>query len=374
MIDLKEKTLMAFLYHVKEAAAETNEKKVYSWTKEIEAVDEIHLFEQFNMLNKNRFFWSNNNNDFKLVGAGALLNIINEDGNLTALQSKWESVKEEAFIYNPYELPGTGMTAIGGMAFDPEARKSDLWTHYPASQLTVPEYLVSYTKGKYFLTVNGYITKDSMIADVLEDINRVEAGLFQIDMGTTRIPQKVLHKHVIHPDKWKQTVEKAVNEIKQEKAQKIVLAREIRIKLNKTAHLSGMLKRLMETQPNSYVFAFEQADDCFLGATPERLVQVENDRLLSTCLAGTAPRGETDEADEQLANDLLRDSKNLEEHAYVVQMIKNNIEQYCSEINIPAEPVIYPLRNLQHLYTPVTATLKEHVTVFDLVKSLHPTP
>src|SRR5699024_6228335 len=75
-----------------------------------------------------------------------------------------------------------------------------------------------------------------------------------------------------------------------------------------------------------------------------------------------------------LANDLLRDEKNLEEHDYVVQMIKDSIASYCVDIHIPEAPVIYPLQNLQHLYTPVKATLKEPYDVFDLIKNLHPTP
>src|SRR5699024_10102249 len=92
------------------------------------------------------------------------------------------------------------------------------------------------------------------------------------------------------------------------------------------------------------------------------------------CLAGTAPRGKTRKDDEKLADELLHDEKNLEEHAYVVQMIKDSIEQYCEDIDIPEEPVIYPLRNLQHLYTPVKANLKNGHSVFDIVKKLHPTP
>src|SRR5699024_8770370 len=38
------------------------------------------------------------------------------------------------------------------------------------------------------------------------------------------------------------------------------------------------------------------------------------------------------------------------------------------------EPVIYPLKNLQHLYTPVTATLKDKYSIFDIIEQLHPTP
>src|SRR5690625_7808629 len=55
-------------------------------------------------------------------------------------------------------------------------------------------------------------------------------------------------------------------------------------------------------------------------------------------------------------------------------MIRRNIEMYCTHLQIPKAPVIYPLQNLQHLYTPVTATLKDRYSIFDVVKQLHPTP
>src|SRR5690625_7470809 len=66
-------------------------------------------------------------------------------------------------------------------------------------------------------------------------------------------------------------------------------------------------------QQNSFVFAFEHGEDCFIGATPERLVKVEGDALLSTCLAGTAPRGKTELEDRVISTDLLNDHKNREE-------------------------------------------------------------
>src|SRR5699024_8505537 len=101
---------------------------------------------------------------------------------------------------------------------------------------------------------------------------------------------------------------------------------------------------------------------------------LEGNRLLSTCLAGTAPRGETKEEDESIQHALFNDDKNREEHAYVVQMIKESMEPYCTDIHIPEEPVLYPLKNLQHLYTPVSATLNSTNSVFDIIQSLHPTP
>ncbi len=105
-----------------------------------------------------------------------------------------------------------------------------------------------------------------------------------------------------------------------------------------------MLHTLIATQPNSYVFAYEQGTDCFVGATPEQLINVEGNQLQSMCVAGTAPRGRTDEEDERLNNELFHDKKNREEHDYVVQMIRQSIEPFCYKIDIPNTPTVYPLK------------------------------
>src|SRR5699024_11883096 len=103
----------------------------------------------------------------------------------------------------------------------------------------------------------------------------------------------------------------------------------------KQTYIGNMFRRLLRTQPNWYVFDYKAWDDCFIRATPEKLVLVEDQHILSTCLASTAPRGKTMDEDEDFANDLLRDEKNLEEHDYVVQMIKDSIASYCVDIHIP---------------------------------------
>ncbi|WP_226374402.1 isochorismate synthase [Virgibacillus alimentarius] len=158
------------------------------------------------------------------------------------------------------------------------------------------------------------------------------------------------------------------------KQKKIVLARELRLELKNKAEISAIIDKLIKTQATSYIFAFENGNDCFIGATPERLVKLEKNQLLSTCLAGTAPRGNTKEEDTRIGISLLDDEKNREEHDFVVKMIKRAINDYCTDIDIPGKPVIYPLKNLQHLFTPVIAKLKDKYSIFDIVRELHPTP
>src|SRR5699024_5275561 len=145
----------------------------------------------------------------------------------------------------------------------------------------------------------------------------------------------VVNKKESEPEQWKKAVHQAREEIRNERLKKIVMARELRLKLSKKADITTVLENLLTTHPNNYVFGFEHGEDCFVGATPERLVKVEKEKMLSMCLAGTAPRGKTEEEDNDIKHHLQHDEKNLQEHDFVVQMIRKSIESDCTEIDIP---------------------------------------
>lgn len=374
MIELKEMTLRSFLYKVKEKAETKNTKVLFSWTKKIAPKDAIHIFDVAESLGKDRIFWRNHTGTLTFVGIGSVLQLIAEENRFQQLQRKWEEILQQAIIHNPYNEVGTGLVTLGGMSFDPLRPKSSLWEKYPTSQLTIPEYVFVQHKDQFYLTMNRLVHEDENIHKLYETLQKEEQTLLHSEFNDVSVHHRIMEKKEIEPERWKDTVSLAVEEIKQQKAKKIVLAREMRIRLNEKAHIPILLRKLLETQPNSYIFAFEHGDHCFLGATPERLVQVEGENLLSTCLAGTARRGQTVEEDERIAQELLNDQKNRKEHDYVVKMIKESIEPYCENVHIPKEPVVYPLRNLQHLYTPVTAKLKRQFSVFDIIEQLHPTP
>lgn len=374
MIDTQENTLTSFLYKAQAAAIAKQEKQLISWTKEITAVNLLAVFQMSKAIHKNRLFWTNETGEFAFVGFGNVQKLTTDSSDISNLQMKWEQLIQDALIYNPYDVAGTGIVAIGGMAFDPLKAATPLWDKFPTNQLTIPKYVLVKNKDTYYFTINHFVTIDEKVEEIMAMIQGVETEIEQATEWNRAKTQTVIHKNEIEKEQWKQAVTKAVTEIRNGYAQKIVMAREMRVRLNRDAQITAIIDNLMQTQQHSYIFAIAHGEDCFIGATPERLVKVAGDKLLSTCLAGTAPRGETHVIDQGIADELLQDPKNLEEHDYVVQMIKKNIEAACEEINMPTAPVIFPLRNLQHLYTPISATLKQGYTIFDMIKKLHPTP
>lgn len=373
MIELKEEQVETILEKAIEGINSDDDYQLVSITKKIKNTNALSFFESAKYINKNRTFWMSSEEDFYLVGIGQAYEIIAEESRFEETKKAWNQLLEKATIYNPYEQPGTGIVALGGLSFDPKKPTTPLWENFKPSHFTVPEFLMTKHNRECYLTVNILVRKNDHPRQLANECRDLENSLFQ----KSTIEKQMLtikEKKEIEPTEWKETVRKAKEKINHSDIEKIVLAREMCLRFNENANIGPILQKLLDTHPSSYIFAIEKDDHCFLGATPERLVKLEKDHLLSTCLAGTAPRGKTKEEDQAISEGLLHDQKNREEHDFVVKMIKNAIKDCCTHLDVPNEPIIYPLTNLQHLYTPVTATLKKEYSLFDIIEKLHPTP
>lgn len=375
MIETKDRTLTSFIKRmITTVEREEIDSAVYSFTEETDPVSLLSVFQAAKNSGKDRMFWSNHDRTFSYVGIGVATKIIVDEVNrYPLLEAKWHGLLEEAFIHNPYKVNGTGLLGIGGMSFDPKKEATALWEQFPSSQLAVPELFVVETEGRYFVTINGQITNNMTTEDVEAHIASLKA-IFAAVQPLKKTEHHVINKLEINPQRWMKHVQEAVDAIKRNEAKKIVMAREMRLEFDQQANIAHLIQKLLVMQTNSYVFAIEHDGHCFLGATPERLVQVHGKKLHSACIAGTAPRGKTDALDEQIGQELLHDDKNREEHDYVVQMIRDHITPYCESVEIAQTPILHPLKNLQHLYTPVEAILKEEVSIFEIIEALHPTP
>jgi len=113
-------------------------------------------------------------------------------------------------------------------------------------------------------------------------------------------------------------------------------------------------------------------DAAFLGATPERLVTLDDDRVQTVALAGSVGRGDTPEEDAELAA-RLRDSEKLRhEQRLVTDTIAAQLGAF-GEVSV-GERGVRKLSNIQHLNTPITADVSEDTHVLDVAEALHPTP
>ncbi|MFC7063923.1 isochorismate synthase [Halobacillus seohaensis] len=341
---------------------------------QIDRTDSIAFLDRANKIDKHRMFWRSADEAFVLAGVGSAQRIQSADQHrFNEVESVWNDIQEKAKVYDSINEKGTGLVALGGFSFDTQQVNRSPWEAFPDNQMTIPMYLLTNKDEKSYLTTNILVLEEDHAQQIIHQIKSDQQQLLNGIREEVNLPHRS-NTEEISPDKWKVSVEKATEDIKNGELEKVVLAREIRLKFSREVELAAVIENLSNTQDNSYIFAIESGGDYFVGATPERLARVDNQELVSTCLAGTAPRGRNDEEDQKLGQTLLQDPKNRQEHDFVVQMIREAVEACCLDVEIPKSPVVYPLSNLQHLYTPVTATLEQGYTLLDVVGRLHPTP
>lgn len=368
------------LEKAKKLSIERGQTILVSMVNKINMLDPLAFFEAGKRLfNGNRSFWSDPEEELVLVGLGSMYSILTDDS-----PNRFQQVEKEWQAFLKYVLPeslnnpmGTGPLLIGGFSFDPLKEKTMLWKQFEETMLVLPKFMLTLSKGEAYLTINEFVTEQSNTEETTRQLTYIEENLIS-DSNNILIPASDVKTRFeaieIEPEQWKLAVAKLAEEIRDGVLEKVVLARELRLRSEESFSPYSTLFHLREEQARSYLFAIEKGTDCFLGATPERLIKKTGDEMLSTCLAGSIKRGETPTEDERLGNWLLLDSKNLHEHRLVVKMISSAMEKGCEMMKIPNHPVLIKLKNIQHLYTPVKGKAKTDAALLDMVSLLHPTP
>ena len=130
-------------------------------------------------------------------------------------------------------------------------------------------------------------------------------------------------KPLFQREEYCSMVEKAKHHIKEGDIFQIVLSN--RLEANFEGSLLNTYRILRTLNPSPYMFYFSSSDMEVAGASPETLVKLEDGILHTFPLAGTRPRGKTEEEDNALMEDLLSDEKELAEHNMLVDLGRNDI-------------------------------------------------
>ena len=110
------------------------------------------------------------------------------------------------------------------------------------------------------------------------------------------------------------------------------------------------------------------------GQPRSALLLSKNGTMLTEGLAGSVSRGGSAMEDAIFAHSLMKSKKDRDEHQFVVSAIGSSLRQFSNRIEHPEEPQIKKLQNVQHLFTPIKASIKDGVQIHELIRELHPTP
>lgn len=136
-----------------------------------------------------------------------------------------------------------------------------------------------------------------------------------------------------------------------------------------------LFQRLKRNNPSPYLFYVNMGEDILVGSSPESFVKVNGLEVLTNPIAGTIRRGQDAREDEQLADTLLTDEKELSEHRMLVDLGRNDILRIAEpgSLKIPQLMTIERYEHVMHIVSEVTGRLPQDYSPIDVIASLLPT-
>ncbi|MBQ2744311.1 MAG: anthranilate synthase component I [Lachnospiraceae bacterium] len=177
---------------------------------------------------------------------------------------------------------------------------------------------------------------------------------------------------LFNKEKYCEMVEKAKNYIREGDIFQIVLSN--RLSATFEGSLLNAYRVLRTINPSPYMFYFSGTDVEVAGASPETLVKLENGVLHTFPLAGTRPRGKTEEEDKALEAELLADKKELAEHNMLVDLGRNDLGKISRFGTVQVEKLhsIERYSHVMHIGSTVRGIIREEFDAFNAIEAVLP--
>ena len=289
---------------------------------------------------------------------------------------------EEFKFETPKNLPKICSLISGYFSYDsiryiekiPNNCKNDL--NLPDVRLLRPKTLIIHDnfKKEIFYIIN--IFNDEKINNYHKKFDEIKSELFALLIQSTikkfnpELNQKlndIKVKSNTSKNKFIKMVNKAKKYIKLGDIFQVVLSQRFEAKLTKKP--LEIYKKLRVTNPSPFMFFFNFNDFQIIGASPEILVRLRDNKITVRPIAGTRPRGKTVKEDLYYEKDLLKDKKELSEHLMLLDLGRNDAGK-VSKINTVKVTESFIIERYSHVMHIVSNVIGEHNKKFSKFKSL----
>jgi menaquinone-specific isochorismate synthase len=373
-------SLLSFLQQCQQRAREQKHPQLASISLEVKAMDPLAVWEAIYDPQEYHFFFEKPADQISISAAGAVLVHTASGADRFKELRRWsEEWLEHTLAIGDLDIAFNGPHFLGGFSFE-----EDLPENYPYAPATafLPRWQVSRRGEQYGAVANALVDEDTDIQEVANRILAAHGKFYAFDYSNEDLVNEspVYPEHIRVQDEsdahiaYAVGVNRALEAIAAGEIQKVVLARTQDIRADQPFFPPLILDRLRKRYPTCHVFSFGAPTHiAFLGATPEKLVELSNERLYTEAIAGTIPSSESAREDALLGERLLASNKDLREHRMVVDMLMDRLSAEGLTPECAEYPSLLRLSNVQHLHTPVTASLKDS-SILHWVEVLQPTP
>jgi len=239
-----------------------------------------------------------------------------------------------------------------GMPFDPNSPTAQRY-----GQIILPKEMIHVDSHNW--VTHFHVSSESNLAEDSYPVISAVSHPHHIEMMSPESKDQFIDK-----------VESALKNIEAGNVTKVVIARQLNVVADIEIDSRLLIKELIDSQPESFVFAYEN----FIGASPELLVEKFRDTVRCLPMAGTRKRHARQDDDDLDIADLQTNVKDSVEHQVVVEDIVQKLSNLAINVTSSKTPHVVRLPHVSHLTTSISATAKENTSLMDLVKCLHPTP
>ena len=135
-----------------------------------------------------------------------------------------------------------------------------------------------------------------------------------------------------------------------------------------------LYRALRGLNPSPYMYFMDMGDFHIVGSSPEILVRLEDDTVTVRPIAGTRPRGDTEEKDMELEKDLLADPKELAEHLMLIDLGRNDAGRVSEigSVKLTENMLVERYSHVMHIVSNVVGKLKKGLTAIDVLRACFP--
>jgi anthranilate synthase component 1 len=343
---------------------------------------------------------------YSFLGAGSLLDLTLRDGEAT-LASKAETrqvsyadpltvLAETLASYRSDRLPDLPLPrflggAVGYLsyeavrAFEPRVGLAPgPGLGLPDGRFMVVDSLLVFDNLERTIKAVGHVHLDAGLtlsdayaqaaARVEELLARLRGPLPAIPRGGPPDPTPAVDRSRPNtsPERYRAFVERAKEYIAAGDIFQVVLSQ--RVDLPTPAHPFTIYRALRTVNPSPYMFYLDFGDHQIVGASPELLVRLEDGVVTNHPIAGTRPRGQTPEADEALAAELMADEKERAEHVMLLDLGRNDVGRVSKPgtVRVARFMEVDRYSHVMHLVSSVEGDIRDGLTAFDALRACFP--
>ena len=370
--------LNQFLSACKQTLSEKRPSKIVSISWEAKSIDPLAVLDKICQSDEIHFYGEKAKQAEAIAAFGTAIKFkVAGTNRFSQVQQFIESCLANTTAIGALDLPFSGPHFFCNFTFFDEDNHSD--SSFPSAMVFLPKWQISCQKNHCIIITNILIDRSLNLEKTCETIwkkyqrikltkNLKLSNLddYTFSLQTTDVTDK---------RNFYVSVLSALELIKQDQISKIVLAHAIDVNAPRPFNLIRSLHNLRQKYPDCHVFSLSNGKGkSFIGASPERLIRIQNQELETDALAGSAPRGKTLIEDAYFAEKLLTSQKDRSEH----QIVSDFIFQRLSNLGlIPQKlpiPGLLKLSNIQHLWTPIVGKIPIGINPLEIIAELHPTP